>query len=47
MVIAMGDMIRWGSLYPGKAKQVGRGVVPVEKDMEGHGLGEPCVTGAV
>lgn len=36
-----------GSLHPRKVKQVGRGVAPVGKDMEGHGLGEPCVTGAV
>lgn len=46
MVIAMGCMMRWGSLHTGKAKQVGREVAPVGKDMEGHGLVEPCVTGA-
>lgn len=39
--------MRWGSLHPAKAKQVGRGVAPLGKDMEGHGHGEPCVTGAV
>lgn len=39
--------IRWRSLHPGEKKQVGRGVSPVGKNMEGHGLGEFFVIGAV
>lgn len=39
--------MRWGSPRPGKEERVGRGVARMGKDREGHGLGEPCVAGAM